>query len=152
MDDIKSKIANYCRYQERSHQEVRDKLYGMGLYSTQVEEMIATMISEDLLNEERYARAITRGKHNLLNWGRRKIIYALRQQKVSEFCIAAGLKELDESNYLAALTRLAKRKWAEKVKGGSIRTRKASVYQYLIAKGYESDLIHGVLDELTDND
>ena len=46
------KIAHFCSYQERSHQEVREKLYGFGLYKEQVEEIVTTLINENYLNEE----------------------------------------------------------------------------------------------------
>ena len=32
----KLKMENYCAYQERAQQEVRDKLYDMGLYENDV--------------------------------------------------------------------------------------------------------------------
>ena len=37
MKAAKVKAGNYCAYQERTQQEVRDKLYALGLHSDEVE-------------------------------------------------------------------------------------------------------------------
>ena len=50
------KLKHYCGYQERSHAEVRQKLYTLGLYKAEVEELISRLIEEGYLNEERFAR------------------------------------------------------------------------------------------------
>jgi regulatory protein len=81
------KIVNYCSYQERSHTEVREKLFSFGLYKEQVEELITYLIGENYLNEERYAIAFAGGKFRMKGWGRIKIRYALKQHRISEFCI-----------------------------------------------------------------
>ncbi len=46
------KAANWCAYQERSQQEVRDKLYEWQMKSLEVEEIISTLIAENFLNED----------------------------------------------------------------------------------------------------
>jgi len=55
-------IVRYCNYQERCHQEVRNKLYELGAKTPEVEQLIALLIEKNLLNEERYARAFARGR------------------------------------------------------------------------------------------
>ncbi len=56
------KAGHYCAYQERSQQEVRDKLYEWGLWPAAVENIIVKLIGEGFLNEERFAKAYTTGK------------------------------------------------------------------------------------------
>jgi regulatory protein len=72
--EVKKKIYHYCAYQERCHQEVRNKLYDLGSTTSEVEEMISHLITEGYLNEERFARAYAGGKFRLKNWGKMKII------------------------------------------------------------------------------
>ncbi len=50
------KLKHYCGYQERSHAEVKEKLYSFGLYKNDVETIISQLIEEDYLNEERFAK------------------------------------------------------------------------------------------------
>ena len=50
MNTIEQAIEQYCNYQERCHQQVRDKLYTLGANSEEVECLIATLIEKDILN------------------------------------------------------------------------------------------------------
>ena len=43
----KVKIEQYCAYQERSQQEVRDKLYDMGLHQKEVEALISELVVDN---------------------------------------------------------------------------------------------------------
>jgi len=70
-------IKQYCAYQERSHFEVKTALCSHGLTIGEADEIIAELISEDYLNEERFARAFARGKFRMKKWGRVKIRYEL---------------------------------------------------------------------------
>ena len=72
------KIKYYCAYQERSHNEVRSKLLELEIYGNELENYISVLIDENYLNEERYACAIARGKFYYKQWGRQKILQALK--------------------------------------------------------------------------
>ena len=69
----RSKAEHYCAYQERSQQEVRDKLYEWGQYPDVVENIISGLITGNFLNEERFAKAYAIGKFRQKGWGRMKI-------------------------------------------------------------------------------
>ncbi len=87
-----AKAEHYCAYQERSQQEVRDKLYEWGLYSNVVERVITELIAGNFLNEERFANAYTRGKFNQKGWGKNKIKQGLKFKRVSDPLIKKALK------------------------------------------------------------
>jgi regulatory protein len=140
------KVRHYCAYQERSHAEVRQKLYGYGLWKDDVEAMMALLITEDYLNEERFAIAYAGGHFRVKHWGRIKIRYELRQKQVSEYNIKRGLESIDEEDYLKVLTSLVKEKW------NSIRhadqtdfIRSVKTQAYLIQKGFEADLVQSTI-------
>ena len=61
------KIKHFCSYQERSHQEVKEKLYSFGLYKADVELLLSQMIEENYLNEERFAIAFAGGRFRIKN-------------------------------------------------------------------------------------
>ena len=44
------KLKKYCAYQERSHKEVVDKLYKLGLYKNEVDQVLIALIQDDFLN------------------------------------------------------------------------------------------------------
>src|SRR5687768_18400928 len=113
------KLKHYCTYQERSHYEVKQKLYELGVRSFDHDEIIASLIDEDYLNEERFAIQFAGGKFRMKQWGRVKIIHTLKQKQVSTYCINKALKEIDAEDYEKALHKLASQKWST-VKGEGV--------------------------------
>jgi regulatory protein len=104
------KIKLYCAYQERCHLEVKEKLYSFGLYKKDVEQLMAQLIEENYLNEERFAIQYAGGKFRMNKWGKVKIKYALRQKHVSEYSIKKALKEISEIDYKKTLDKLVQQK------------------------------------------
>ena len=145
--DALPKILRYCAYQERSHQEVKNKLFGFGLRSAQVNELLAQLITDGFLNEERYAKAFAGGKFRMMKWGRLKIERQLKLAGLTSRCIALGLAEIGPSDYTRTMNTLIKKKWEEST-GENIFKRKNKVAQFLMGKGYEPDLIWEALNEL----
>ena len=145
------KIAKYCAYQERHHQEVRDKLYSFGLHSNEVEGLIVEMIEQNYLSEERYAVSYCRGKHLLKKWGRNKIIRELKIKRISDYCIKRGLQEINEEVYQNNLNVLLESHW-NKHKDLNSFQRKNKCAQHLMRKGYEPELVWSQIKELSAHD
>ncbi len=139
------KIKHYCAYQERSHAEVKDKLYGFGLYKNDVEPIISTLIEENYLNEERFAIAFAGGHFRTKDWGRVKIKYQLKQKQVSEYCIKKALKTIDEADYLQTLQKLFEEKLKTLKGEKNIFIKKRKLQDYLMQKGFEGDLVRGLI-------
>ena len=141
------KIKHYCAYQERTQQEVRDKLYTYGLESEEIEELIVRLCAEKMIDEERYAATYVRGKYGLKKWGRRKIMQGLKAKRISDYCIKKGMKEIDPETYWENLLYLTEKKLrTEKEKNPFARKQKITVF--LQGKGYETDLIADALKTL----
>ncbi len=136
------KIKQFCTYQERCHYEVKEKLYTYGIYKQQVEELIAQLIEEDYLNEERFAIQFAGGRFRMKQWGRIKIAYELKQKQVSAYCIKTALKQIDEADYIKTLNKLTEKKWNSIEKEESNKfSRINKTTEYLLQKGYEAALI-----------
>jgi regulatory protein len=135
------KIKCYCAYQERCHSEVKEKLYSLGLWKKDVEEIISQLIEENCLSEERFARLFIRGRFRTKQWGRVKIKYELKQKQVSEYCIKKGMQEIDETTYQKTFNKLVaeKLKALKSEKNRFIKKRK--MQDYLLQKGYEYKMI-----------
>lgn len=143
-EQAKQKALRYCAYQERSHQEVKNKLYELGLRSSEVDEMLSYLIIEGFLNEERFAKSFSGGKFRVKKWGRIKIVHALESKGLTKNCIRIGLKEIDEADYHTTLEELLKSKISELSESNAFIARdKAS--KYAIQKGYEPDLVWSTL-------
>jgi len=139
-----AKAEHYCAYQERSQQEVRNKLYDYGLRSDEVEGLISELIQNNFLNEERFARTYALGKFRMKQWGRIKIKMGLKAKKVSDKLIVKALKELDDEDYMNTLSAVLTKKAAQIHETDPFK-RKNKLIQYGLMKGYENDLIFDVL-------
>ena len=139
-----TKAEQYCAYQERAQQEVRNKLYDWGLYPTDVERIISNLIESNFLNEERFAKTYARSKFNQKAWGRIKIKQGLKLKKIPDKLIQKALKEIDGDDYMLKLANLIKKKNATIVERDAYK-RRYKLQQYAMSRGYESDLISDVL-------
>ena len=104
------KLKHYCAYQERCHSEVKEKLYTLGIWKKEHDAIIATLIEEGYLNEERFAIAFAGGKFRVKQWGKVKIKYELKQKQVSDYSIKKALKEIKDEEYMSVLKKLAEEK------------------------------------------
>lgn len=138
------KLKHYCAYQERCHSEVREKLYKLGIWKKDHGEIIASLIEENYLNEERFAIAFAGGKWRMKQWGRVKIKYELKQKQVSDYSIKKALKQITEEEYRDVLNNLAKEKYSH-LKNEQYLVRKKKTMDYLLQKGFEPELINKVL-------
>lgn len=142
------KLKLYCAYQERCHGEVREKLYAMGVYKNEAEQLMARLIEENNLNEERFAIQYAGGKFRINHWGKIKIRHALKQKGVSDYCVRKALAQIPEEDYRHTLSKLAAQKLALLKKEKNIFTRKRKLQDYLLQKGYEMELINTISNEL----
>ena len=138
------KAEHYCAYQERSQQEVRDKLYEWGLWTDAVENIISQLISGNFLNEERFAKAYTKGKFNQKGWGKIKIKQGLKLKKVPDVLIKKALQTIDPDDYLQVLDKVIRKKAATITEKDPYK-RRYKLQQYALSRGYEADLITDVL-------
>jgi regulatory protein len=142
------KLRQYCAYQERSHSEVVQKLWELGVRKAEHDEIVSSLIEEDYLNEERFAIQFAGGKFRMKDWGRKRIYYALKEKKVSEYNIRKALKEITDEAYEKTLEELVEKKYAS-LKDEQYLVRKKKTMDYMIQKGYEPDLVTKALSRFS---
>ena len=138
------KAGHYCAYQERSQQEVRDKLYEWGLWPAAVENIIVKLIGDGFLNEERFAKAYAIGKFRQKAWGKIKIKQGLKLKKVPDVLIKKALISINYDDYFETLRTVIEKK-AALLKETDAYKRRYKLHQYALSRGFESDLINDVL-------
>jgi len=149
-EQVYQKLKHYCAYQDRCHAEVKTKAYSLGIKKGDVEELTSRLIEEGCLNEERYARSFAGGKFRMKQWGKVKIKAELKQRRVSEYCIAAALGEIDHNKYKETLHKLAVKRWDTiKGPGTNLFVKMAKTRDYLLLKGYEANLVTIEIQELS---
>ena len=144
-----AKIQHYCAYQERSHKEVKNKLFEYGLYASEVDELISHVITQGFLNEERFAKAFAGGKFRIKKWGKLKIQNELEFLGVSKRNITTALKEIDRVEYTKTLKSLINKKASQTAEQNSFK-RKNLIARFVISKGYESELVWEILKDMLD--
>ena len=147
LEALKRKIENYCAYQERSQQQVRQKLYEYGLGTEQVEEIISELIVAGFINEERFAKIYVSGKFRLKKWGRIKIVNGLNQHKISDYCIKKGLAEIDDNDYHETLQLLLSKK-KDTLANLNTTEQNNKLIRYATSKGFEYQLVVETLKQI----
>lgn len=151
-DDALIKLQRYCVYQDRCHQEVRSKLLDLGVYGDTLEEIIAELITDNFLNEERFARSYVRGKFRMRQWGRRRILQELNRRQISDYCIRKGFEEIEEAEYLDTLREVLTKRLAYSKPEPDTFKRNAKLAKYTINRGYEPDLVWKMIKSLDEED
>lgn len=145
------KLRQYCAYQERSHSEVKQKLWDLGVWRSEHDEILSSLIEDDYLNEERFAKAFAGGKFRMKDWGRKKIYFGLKEKGVSDYVIKRAMKEIEDDAYRKTLQDLAEKKY-ESLKGEQYLIRKKKTMDYLLQKGYEPELVTGTVNRFGDKE
>lgn len=146
-EDALSKLEQYCAYQDRCHQEVRTKLLDLGIYGDDLEEIISDLISDNFLNEERYARSYARGKFRIKKWGRTRIQRELKLRNISAYCLRKAMEEIEEEEYEQTLRAVLEKK-ERLLRESDFYKKRYKLVQYAMQRGFESALVWATVKEL----
>lgn len=147
------KAASYCAYQERTQDEVKQRLRKWNISGEEADEIIAELISMNYLSEERFAKTYAGGKFRMKNWGRMKIKQELSRRGLSEYSIESGMKEIGDETYVSVLKELLSKKkiLLEKSEIDPFKLKQKLV-RFALGKGYESELVWKVIGEMQSGD
>ena len=140
---ILEKARQFCDYQERCIQDVKDKLKSWQITHELTDAIILSLEKENYIDEDRFVRAYALGKLRHNKWGRNKILYALKQKNIPDLVIQIGLQEIDTDEYLEVLKQLLQSKT---VKAANAYEAKAKMAQYAIQKGFQPSLVWELLN------
>ncbi|MEP1487926.1 MAG: regulatory protein RecX [Algibacter sp.] len=141
------KLEHYCAYQERCHQEVRDKLKGMFMIHEAINAIVVHLIEHNFLNEERFAKAYVRGKFRIKAWGRRRLTFELKKKDVSKVNINQALTEISNEEYTEFFNDLAEKR-VNLIKESNVYKKRKKFIDYFLYRGWESHLVYDKAHEL----
>jgi len=147
IDEALQKLMHFCAYRDRSQKEVETKLDEMRMIPEAKEKIIISLMQENFVNEERFARSFVRGKFRIKKWGRIKIKQELKKKEISSPIIKLGLSEIKESDYRQTLYELAEKK-LEKINEPNAFKKRGKLADHLLRKGYESSLVFDCVNDL----
>ena len=139
------KAQNYCAYQERTQQEVRNKLYEWGLHTEDVENLIVDLLGQNFINEERFAILFAGGKFRIKKWGKLKIKKELKFKKITPYCIRKALESIDDEDYMHTLKQLIDKKTLLTKEKDSYK-KKSKIAGFVISKGFDPELVREILN------
>ena len=142
------KLRFYCRYQQRCQSEIKEKLFDLGVHKREHDELINELTKENCVSDVRFADAFVSGRFKMKQWGRKKIQRGLKGKNVSDEITQKALKQINQKEYAAILTKLAKEKYAS-LKHEQYLIRKKKTMDYLLQKGYEVDLVRKALNNFS---
>ena len=132
------KLQHYCAYQERSPFEVKRKLSLIKLPSKYHEEVIATLMEENFLDEYRFAEAFVRGKLNQKHWAPRRISAGLQEHRIPRVTIDRILSQVDPTLIEKNALYLADRWFNSKTKDQLTAAMQRRGYSFeMIGKAYQ---------------
>ena len=140
-------IRNYCAKSDRCQHQVLEKLKAYGVSYGVSEDILIELIQEDFVNDQRFSDSFCSGKFKIKKWGKKKIVYELKKLKISSVCIDSALKTIDFDDYISTANDLLLKK-SLTLKDKNIFVKKKKIADYMIRKGYESELVWDCIRQL----
>lgn len=150
VDEIKRKIEQFCAYQDRCHKEVEQKMRDYELIPEAREMILLSLMQDNFLNEERFAKSFARGKFRIKSWGKQRIIRELKFRDISAYNIKTALKEIDENEYLDTIYRVTEKR-SNSISETNSYKKKKKIIDFLMRKGFENELIFKTVNEVLEN-
>jgi regulatory protein len=130
-------MAAWCSLAERCMQDVQKKTAAAGLPPDAQERIIARLLKEKFIDEERFARSFVNDKLRFNKWGRIKIAYELTKRGIAPAIRAEALASIDEQTCRNILLTLLKAK-KKTIKGACERETFTKLLRFAAGRGFES--------------
>ena len=138
-------LAALCAQAEHCQQEMRDKMRRWELDETVQNRIVARLVKERYVDDERYARAFVKDKIRYNKWGRRKVQQGLWQKRIDADIQQRVLDEIDEKEYLDILRPLLKQK-RKSIRAANDYELNQKLARFALSRGFTFDLIRQCLD------
>lgn len=140
------KLSALCAMSEQCCHDMMKKMSRWQMDTEVAEKVVARLVKEGFINEERYARAYVRDKFRYNHWGVVRIKQELKMRGIASKHIEAGLEELEEEDNLNSLREIIQKK-RPFVKGKNDYEIRCKLIRFAIGRGFEMDDIMKVVDE-----
>lgn len=131
------RAAAYCSAAERCIQDVEKKISEAGLSCEESERIIARLLKEKFIDENRFARSFVNDRLRFNKWGRIKIGYELQKKNIPTSIRSEALDEIDEQEYRDILLSILKGK-KKITKGKDERDLYVKLLRFAAGRGFES--------------
>lgn len=140
-----SRLTALCARSEHCQQEMLEKMRQWGVSEEEQAEVMARLISERYIDDERFTRAFVNDKIRYNKWGRRKVEQALWQKHIDKDIANRVLNEIDDEEYLSILKPLLKQK-RRSIKADDNRQERIKLVKFALSRGFTMDIIKQCID------
>ena len=138
-------LASLCANAEHCQHEMLEKMRKWELTEAVQARVMARLVKERYVDDERYARAFVKDKIRYNKWGRRKVQQALWLKRIDDDVQQTVLDEISDEEYLKVLKPLLKQK-SKSIKAESDYERNQKLVRFALSRGFTFDIIRQCLD------
>lgn len=138
-------LAALCAQAEHCQYEMLEKMHRWELSEEAQARVMAKLIKERYVDDERYAHAFVKDKIRYNKWGRRKVEQALWQKRIDEDIRKRVLDEVDDDEYLSILIPLLKQK-RKSIKAQNDYELNQKLMRFALGRGFTFDIIRQCLN------
>ena len=138
-------LAAMCAQAEHCEQEMRDKMKRWAIDPDAQDRVVARLIKERYIDNERYARAFVKDKIRYNKWGRRKVMQALWMKRIDDDILHQVLDEIDDKEYIDVLIPLLKQK-RKAIKAKSDYELNQKLVRFALGRGFDFSIICQCMD------
>lgn len=143
--DALTRLTSFCASAEHCEAEVMEKMRRWGLAPEAIGRIMARLVEEKYIDEERYCRAFIRDKYRFDKWGKMKIAQALQLKKIPQHVFGPLMAEIDQEEYLGNLRSLLAAK-KRSVHAPSDFELNAKLVRFAMGRGFGMEDIRRCLD------
>lgn len=146
---VKQRALDYLAHKPRTEAEVRRKLRKQDEPESVIEEVIDRLYELRYLDDESYARDYVRNRFASKKYGPVRIRQELIKRGVDRHLAEEAVVDLfDDKDTMAVAWEHAEKRWARLADEDDLRRRRQKLYRYLRRRGFTSDTITPILDDL----
>lgn len=138
-------LAAMCAQAEHCEQEMHDKMKRWGVEPDAQDRVVARLVKERYIDNERYARAFVKDKIRYNKWGRRKVMQALWMKRIDDDIQHRVLDEIDDKEYIDVLIPLLKQK-RKTIKAKSDYELNQKLVRFALGRGFDFGIIRQCMD------
>ncbi len=147
ISDLLGRARRYCAGAEQCEDTVRQKLVVWKATPEESDAVVAALMNEGYIDDERYARAYCESKIKNHQWGRQKVLYHLRLKHLSRTAVDSGMASVSEDDYREALHTAAEKKLDEmRVESADDPEVRQKLTAFLISRGFTISEINQTLN------
>jgi len=139
------KLSALCARSEHCQQELLDKMAQWGVAADEQAAVMARLVSERYVDDERFCRAFILDKIRYSKWGRRKIEQSLWMKHIDESISRPMLDDIEDEEYISVLKPMIRQK-QRSTTGRNDYERYMKVIKWAMGRGYTMDIIRQCMD------